>query len=154
MAKEPIPAGAFVVEYTGEVISEKERLDRMMKARQRGRVHFYIMELSKGLYIDAEHFGSNARFMNSSCDPNCETQKWKDASTGVQLHYLLLRMAVFIAGTVLLHIQGPFVAHIPVSWVRIDHTCKPMLAQRSLCGRLIVMSISRLLGGFPGSSLI
>lgn len=82
MAKEAIPAGAFVVEYTGEVIPEKERWERMMSARKRGAVHFYIMELSKGLYIDAEHIGSNARFMNSSCDPNCETQKWKDASTG------------------------------------------------------------------------
>jgi SET domain-containing protein len=70
------------VEYTGEVIPEKDRWERMMTARKRGAVHFYIMELSKGMYIDAEHFGSNARFMNSSCDPNCETQKWKDASTG------------------------------------------------------------------------
>ena len=82
VAKEPIAAGAFVVEYTGEVIPEKERWERMMSARKRGVVHFYIMELSKGLYIDAEHIGSNARFMNSSCNPNCETQKWKDASTG------------------------------------------------------------------------
>ena len=81
-ACEEIPAGAFVVEYTGEVITEKERLARMAAARARGAVHFYIMELQKGLYIDAEHMGSKARFMNSSCDANCETQKWKDAATG------------------------------------------------------------------------
>jgi SET domain-containing protein len=77
-----VEAGAFVVEYTGEVITEKERLARMAAARQRGAVHFYIMELQKGMYIDAEHMGSKARFMNSSCEPNCETQKWKDAATG------------------------------------------------------------------------
>ena len=55
---------------------------RLADARQRGAVHFYIMELQKGMYIDAEHAGSKARFMNSSCEPNCETQKWVDAATG------------------------------------------------------------------------
>jgi hypothetical protein len=83
VAREEIAAAAFVVEYTGEVITEKERLERMASARQRGAVHFYIMQLTRDLYIDAEHMGSNARFMNSSCEPNCETQKWKDAATGV-----------------------------------------------------------------------
>jgi SET domain-containing protein len=72
------------VEYTGEVITEGERLQRMAAARHRAAVHFYVMELQKSLYIDAEHMGNNARFMNSSCDPNCETQKWKDAATGAQ----------------------------------------------------------------------
>jgi hypothetical protein len=67
------------------VITEGERLRRMAAARNRSAVHFYVMELQKGLYIDAEHMGSNARFMNSSCDPNCETQKWKDAATGALL---------------------------------------------------------------------
>lgn len=72
-----------MVEYTGEVMNETERLSRMVRSRTNGELHFYIMELSPGLYIDAAHVGSNARFMNSSCDPNCETQKWKDAATGV-----------------------------------------------------------------------
>eukprot|EP00892_Ulva_mutabilis_P005082 jgi/Ulvmu1/2946/UM149_0029.1 len=81
-AREAIQKGQFVVEYTGEVVNETERLARMVKARNNGVLHFYIMELSPGLYIDAAHVGSNARFMNSSCDPNCETQKWKDAATG------------------------------------------------------------------------
>ena len=26
--------------------------------------------------------GNQARFINHSCDPNCETQKWHDAGTG------------------------------------------------------------------------
>lgn len=82
-AREAIQKGQFVVEYTGEVVNETERLARMVKARNSGELHFYIMELSPGLYIDAAHVGSNARFMNSSCDPNCETQKWKDAATGM-----------------------------------------------------------------------
>lgn len=84
-AREGIGIGQFVVEYTGEVINETERLSRMVRARNHGELHFYIMELSPGLYIDAADIGSKARFMNSSCDPNCETQKWKDAATGAQV---------------------------------------------------------------------
>lgn len=84
-AKERIGRGAFVVEYAGEVITEVQRLERLMAARASGTIHFYIMELSKGLYIDAGERGSNARFINSSCDPNCETQKWKDAATGARI---------------------------------------------------------------------
>ena len=26
--------------------------------------------------IDARHKGNNSRYINHSCDPNCETQKW------------------------------------------------------------------------------
>ena len=35
-----------------------------------------------GLYIDARRKGNTARLINSSCEPNCETQKWHDAATG------------------------------------------------------------------------
>jgi histone-lysine N-methyltransferase SETD2 len=37
---------------------------------------FYIMELDNGLYVDGKHKGSNSRFINHSCDPNCELQRW------------------------------------------------------------------------------
>ena len=36
--------------------------------------------LSAGLIIDARSKGNLARLLNSSCNPNCETQKWHDAS--------------------------------------------------------------------------
>ena len=35
--------------------------------------------LPPGLIIDARSKGNLARLLNSSCDPNCETQKWHDA---------------------------------------------------------------------------
>lgn len=35
--------------------------------------------LPAGLIIDARSKGNLARLLNSSCDPNCETQKWHDA---------------------------------------------------------------------------
>jgi len=41
-----------------------------------------MMEMAPGLIIDARPKGNIARLLNSSCDPNCETQKWHDAATG------------------------------------------------------------------------
>ena len=81
-ALEPVPAGSFVMEYAGEVIDEKELAARMAAAAACGEHHYYIMELSGGLFIDARSRANAARFLNSSCAPNCETQKWFDAATG------------------------------------------------------------------------
>ena len=56
---------------------------RMQIAKQTGAPHFYMMELAPGLIIDARTKGNVARLINSSCAPNCESQKWHDAANGV-----------------------------------------------------------------------
>jgi hypothetical protein len=33
---------------------------------------FYIMELDSGIYVDGREKGNLSRFINHSCDPNCE----------------------------------------------------------------------------------
>ena len=48
----------------------------MEEQRLLGQAHFYIMGLGPGLFIDAHRRGNLARLLNSSCEPNCETQKW------------------------------------------------------------------------------
>lgn len=53
----------------------------MAEAKERGLPHFYLMELAPGLVLDARRRGTLARLLNSSCAPNCETQKWHDAGT-------------------------------------------------------------------------
>lgn len=60
----------------GEVIDNAEMQRRMEEQRLLGQHHFYIMELGPGLFIDAHKRGNFARLLNSSCEPNCETQKW------------------------------------------------------------------------------
>jgi len=60
----------------GEVIDAHEMQRRMEAQRVMGQHHFYIMELGPGLFIDALRRGNHARLLNSSCEPNCETQKW------------------------------------------------------------------------------
>ncbi|GAB4819069.1 hypothetical protein N2152v2_006115 [Parachlorella kessleri] len=81
-AAQPIPRGTFIVEYAGEVINTAECQRRAEDAKRRNEPHFYMMEMAPGQIIDARVKGNVARLLNSSCDPNCETQKWHDASNG------------------------------------------------------------------------
>lgn len=63
---------ALIVEYIGEVIDYDEMTDRLKKKTS----HYYFLSLEKGFTIDSAKRGSVARFVNHSCDPNCEMQKW------------------------------------------------------------------------------
>ncbi|HMH50474.1 MAG TPA: SET domain-containing protein-lysine N-methyltransferase [Candidatus Acidoferrum sp.] len=71
-ARRPIAAGTRVIEYTGEVISEREG-DARYDDRAMARHHTYLMALDDGRCIDAGVGGNEARFINHSCEPNCET---------------------------------------------------------------------------------
>lgn len=74
VANEDIPAGKFIGEYQGEVIS-KETFEKRRKM-YRGEKHFYFMTLTGKLVIDASRKSQFTRFVNHCCEPNAETQKW------------------------------------------------------------------------------
>ncbi len=68
---EPIPKGAFVTQYVGEIISLQEADNRPTT---------YLFDLSTSLdssdyeytyVVDANRYGNVGRFINHSCDPNC-----------------------------------------------------------------------------------
>jgi len=71
---EVIHKGDFVIEYTGEVISTHTCLERL--AASKGEKNFYFLTLDSSECIDASKKGSLGRYINHSCNPNCETQKW------------------------------------------------------------------------------
>ncbi|KAJ8394454.1 hypothetical protein AAFF_G00046650 [Aldrovandia affinis] len=71
-----IKKGEFVNEYVGEVIDEEECRARIRHAQENDICNFYMLTLDKDRIIDAGPKGNQARFMNHSCQPNCETQKW------------------------------------------------------------------------------
>uniref|UniRef100_A0AAX7VM72 Histone-lysine N-methyltransferase, H3 lysine-36 specific n=2 Tax=Astatotilapia calliptera TaxID=8154 RepID=A0AAX7VM72_ASTCA len=71
-----IRKGAFISEYVGEVIDEEECRARIRHAQENDICNFYMLTLDKDRIIDAGPKGNQARFMNHSCQPNCETQKW------------------------------------------------------------------------------
>lgn len=76
---EPVKAGQLVIEYVGEVVNEDEK-ERRLQDHARNTPedkNMYIMELSKGVYIDARFKGSVSRYINHSCDPNCHLLKWR-----------------------------------------------------------------------------
>ncbi|KAL8675236.1 MAG: hypothetical protein Q9168_000356 [Polycauliona sp. 1 TL-2023] len=63
----------IIVEYTGEIITQDECDDRM-ENRYKDNECFYLMEFDQRMILDATR-GSIARFINHSCEPNCEMIK-------------------------------------------------------------------------------
>ncbi|KMZ09597.1 uncharacterized protein Dsimw501_GD17127 [Drosophila simulans] len=71
-----IPPGEFIMEYVGEVIDSEEFERRQhLYSKDRNR-HYYFMALRGEAVIDATSKGNISRYINHSCDPNAETQKW------------------------------------------------------------------------------
>lgn len=81
-AKEDIPPEKFVIEYMGEVIDGTEFGQRFKRAKDKKQNNFYFLTLGSNLYIDAFNYGNEARFINHSCDPNVEPNKWTVYSNG------------------------------------------------------------------------
>ncbi|KAI9288336.1 hypothetical protein BC943DRAFT_272971 [Umbelopsis sp. AD052] len=94
-----IKVGQLITEYRGEIISQRlceERLRTVYKDTG----NFYFLDYQNGEVIDAAAKGSDARFVNHSCDPNCHIEKWaiggevcvgvfasQDISAGSELFY-------------------------------------------------------------------
>lgn len=66
-----IRKGDRVAEYTGERISWKEA-DRRYDDAAMKRHHTFLFTLSRRTVIDAAVGGNDSRFINHSCEPNCE----------------------------------------------------------------------------------
>lgn len=71
----PIKKGSLVIEYRGEVISQSE-CHRRMETIYKNNKNFYFLEYEKGEVVDACQKGTNARFVNHSCSPNSQIEKW------------------------------------------------------------------------------
>ncbi|XP_015413905.1 PREDICTED: histone-lysine N-methyltransferase NSD2 [Myotis davidii] len=76
VATRDIRKGEFVNEYVGELIDEEECMARIKHAQENDITHFYMLTIDKDRIIDAGPKGNYSRFMNHSCQPNCETLKW------------------------------------------------------------------------------
>ncbi|XP_064130705.1 histone-lysine N-methyltransferase SETD2 isoform X2 [Loxodonta africana] len=75
-AARDLPSNTFVLEYCGEVLDHKEFKARVKEYARNKNIHYYFMALKNDEIIDATQKGNCSRFMNHSCEPNCETQKW------------------------------------------------------------------------------
>ena len=93
-----IAEGTHIIEYTGELISEAEGERRYPTAPDGAEEaeHTYLLTLDTERVIDANVGGNEARFINHSCEPNCEPiafgdQMWivavRDIRPGEELAY-------------------------------------------------------------------
>jgi histone-lysine N-methyltransferase NSD2 len=76
--KTDIKKGDFIIEYVGELITNdefKKRIGNMLNNKDADQ-NYYFMVIDNARVIDAGPKGNYARFINHSCDPNCETVKW------------------------------------------------------------------------------
>lgn len=78
-ASKEIKKNINIIEYIGEKVTKAEgdkrseaRLKRYLKSKKTGSV--YIFELNKKYDIDGSPRYNKARYINHSCDPNCEVQ--------------------------------------------------------------------------------
>lgn len=75
-AGEFISEGTFIIQYIGEVLSIHSEEGRRRIQEYSKSNCTYMMKLQKDEVIDPTYKGNMARFINHSCEPNCETQKW------------------------------------------------------------------------------
>ena len=79
VASKNIKSGIRIIQYIGEKISKKQgdkrsgdRIKKHLKSNITGSV--YIFELNKKYDIDGFFSRNKARFINHSCNPNCEVE--------------------------------------------------------------------------------
>jgi hypothetical protein len=77
-AMENVSKGTLVIEYIGEIIDDEEMNRRMNHQHEFNPYDkdYYVMQLTNDFYVDGKKEGNFSRFINHSCDPNCELQRW------------------------------------------------------------------------------
>src|SRR3982750_2014019 len=69
-ATRPIPAGTRLIEYAGERLTPAQADERYPEDGE--RPHPFLFAIDDDVVIDAAVGGNEARFINHSCDPNCD----------------------------------------------------------------------------------
>ncbi|OGO11765.1 MAG: hypothetical protein A2Y93_12420 [Chloroflexi bacterium RBG_13_68_17] len=94
-ARRAIPTGTRIVEYLGKRISVEES-EAPHDDKETDPAHVLLFAVDKRTLIDAGQGGNAARFINHSCDPNCEAvldgrrvfiESTSDISPGEELTY-------------------------------------------------------------------
>jgi SET domain-containing protein len=70
-ATKPIPAGTRLIEYAGSRITPDEADARYPEVPGEQH-HTELFAIDDDIVIDASVDGNDARFINHSCDPNCD----------------------------------------------------------------------------------
>jgi SET domain-containing protein len=110
-----IPEETEIIEYKGEKISKDESTRRALeweeKARKRGAGLVYIFELDNNFDLDGRRGNNPARYMNHSCNGNCE-------AVNIEGQIWIVARCKIQAGDELTYDYGYDMAHF------LDHPCK------------------------------
>ena len=94
-ATRPIPGGVRLIEYAGQRLTVAEA-DARYPDVPGERHHTFLFAIDDEIVIDAAFEGNEARFINHSCDPNCDAviddgRIWietiRDVGAGEELAY-------------------------------------------------------------------
>ena len=94
-ATKRIKKGQRIIEYIGERISPEEETERYDDESME-RHHTFLFAVDDKVTIDAGRIGNDAKYINHSCDPNCEAvdeegrifvEAIKDIKPGTELFY-------------------------------------------------------------------
>lgn len=95
-ALRPLRAGERLIEYTGEVISWAQALERHPHDPAHP-THTFYFHIDDERVIDAKFGGNSSRWINHSCAPNCEAEQTesgrvyikalRDIAAGEELFY-------------------------------------------------------------------
>ena len=69
-----IAKGSRVIEYKGELITDDEA-DRRYADVHENSPHTMLFSVDDAMVIDATRRGNSARWINHSCEPNCEIEE-------------------------------------------------------------------------------
>lgn len=93
-ATRAIPEGTRLIEYAGERLTPEEADARYPDNDERH--HTFLFAIDDDIVVDAAVNGNDARFLNHSCDPNCDVviddkRLWietiRDVEPGEELAY-------------------------------------------------------------------
>ncbi|MCQ9617882.1 SET domain-containing protein-lysine N-methyltransferase [Paenalcaligenes niemegkensis] len=82
-----IPAGTYIMEYEGKRISA-QAADEMEPSDPNDPYHTFFFSLTNGKIIDGGNGGNDSRFINHSCEPNCEGH---ENAQGTRVYIVALR---------------------------------------------------------------
>lgn len=90
-----IPAGVRLIEYAGERLTPAQA-DARYPEDDRSPHHTFLFAIDDDVVVDAAVAGNEARFINHSCDPNCDAvidgkriwiETLRDIAPGEELAY-------------------------------------------------------------------
>lgn len=81
-ATRDIPKGTKIVQYKGKLISKE--LSEKISAAHRENGELWVFTLSETRDVDGSRQGNEARFVNHSCNPNCEAINYDDEEIWIE----------------------------------------------------------------------